>query len=86
MPPPSAALVHWNEGALKGIRSEANVSQEYTMPNYACSAGAACQGDLIIDVETPLISDDLKPPYSDGNSERPRERDRDDEVIKVGMD
>lgn len=43
------------------------------MPSYACSAGAACQGDLIIGVEALLIFDDLKPPYKDGNSQKERE-------------
>lgn len=53
------------------------------MQNYACSGGAARRGDLIIGGATLLISDDLKPPYRDGNSQRERGSD---EVIKGGMD
>lgn len=52
-----------------GIRSEANVSGEDTVPSYACSVGAAGRDDLMEkNKNTPLISDDLKPPYEDGNS------------------
>lgn len=43
------------------------------MPSYACSAGAARWDHLIVGVETPLISDELKPPYKDASRWRESE-------------
>lgn len=60
-----------------------DVSQENTMPNYACFRGADRQRDLINSVKTFLICDDLKPPYKSSNSQK--ERRTGDEVIKVQM-
>lgn len=84
---PSTAACHlpsvqWS-GELKGIRSEVNVSQENTMPNYACCRGADRHDDLINSVKTSLICDNLKPPYKSSNSQREWER-RGDEMIKGG--
>lgn len=85
----STAACHFpsvqRRGELRGIRSEVNVSQENTMPNYAFCRRADRRDDLINNVKTFLICDNLKPPNKGSNRQIERETGG-DEMIKVEMD